>query len=345
VLVERNGKYGTFYGCSSYPRCRYTTNSLDKLKSVEPQKAPEPPAPKTEEPDFGAIFDELAADDYDDFDFTDDIEFDAVADATPKKEITPNPQQTAYIEAPVDADIRVMAAPGSGKTASTVRRIEYLIRHGVPADDILYVTFTKSMADEGFDRIAERIPEVMTTRLSKQVCTIHAICYRILRWEGVKRNVPKEWEVKQALNEIIGGDDRKRIQGEWQYDFAQPGYKEVLYWIDLAKHNGMTEKDDFPFYARHMTHGQAEKVHNCRVRFDAWLEEQNYLTFTDMLYLVEQRLINDKAFREKYQARFTHVLVDDAQDTNQQALRVLITLSLNPGDNRVYKEWMTNRGV
>lgn len=24
-LVERNGKYGTFYGCSNYPKCRFTT--------------------------------------------------------------------------------------------------------------------------------------------------------------------------------------------------------------------------------------------------------------------------------------------------------------------------------
>lgn len=24
-LVERNGKYGTFYGCSNYPKCKFTT--------------------------------------------------------------------------------------------------------------------------------------------------------------------------------------------------------------------------------------------------------------------------------------------------------------------------------
>lgn len=24
-LMERQGKYGKFYGCSNYPRCRYTT--------------------------------------------------------------------------------------------------------------------------------------------------------------------------------------------------------------------------------------------------------------------------------------------------------------------------------
>ena len=25
-LVKRSGKYGSFYGCSNYPKCRFTTN-------------------------------------------------------------------------------------------------------------------------------------------------------------------------------------------------------------------------------------------------------------------------------------------------------------------------------
>lgn len=27
-LVERNGKYGTSYGCSNYPKCRFTTQCV-----------------------------------------------------------------------------------------------------------------------------------------------------------------------------------------------------------------------------------------------------------------------------------------------------------------------------
>lgn len=26
TLIERNGKYGRFYGCSNYPKCKYTKN-------------------------------------------------------------------------------------------------------------------------------------------------------------------------------------------------------------------------------------------------------------------------------------------------------------------------------
>lgn len=29
ILVERNGKYGMFFGCSNYPKCRFTINNLN----------------------------------------------------------------------------------------------------------------------------------------------------------------------------------------------------------------------------------------------------------------------------------------------------------------------------
>ena len=33
-LIKRNGKNGQFYGCSNYPKCRYTKN-IDNIKYYE----------------------------------------------------------------------------------------------------------------------------------------------------------------------------------------------------------------------------------------------------------------------------------------------------------------------
>ena len=221
-------------------------------------------------------------------------------------------------------------------TFASVERIVHLIESGIDPDKIVYVTFTKSMADEGYERISKRVPEVATSNLSKQVCTIHALCFRMLRWEGLKRDVPKEWQVKQTLNDIIAGDERKHINGEWQHTIEKPGYKEVLYWIDKAKNQGLTPEKDLQFFAVHMPHDQAKKVHNARQRFDEWLASNNFITFADMPYLVEQRLQSDSLFRDKYQRQFSHIITDECQDTNTQNLGILVTLSLDPGDNRIY---------
>ena len=343
VMVKRTGTRGDFYGCSNYPRCRHTANSLNEAPTPKSTERAVPESvPVDEDIDFGAIFDDLSDEEYNFGDGSVSIDS-GEQDGDPFSRL--NSQQLAYVTASIDANIRVMASPGSGKTFSTVERIVYLLEHGVDPNALVYVTFTKAMADEGFERIARRVPEVVSTGLSKQICTIHALCYRLLKWEGVNLDVPKEWETKRAMNEIIVGDDKKRISGEWERSFEKPGYKEVLYWISNAKHHGLTSTEDYPFFARGIGSGDhAQKTHNARVRYDDWLEKNRYITFDDMLYLVEQRLIHDHAFRNKYQARFTHILIDEAQDVNEQALRILITLSLEHGDNSVYSYWMQNRG-
>jgi len=150
--------------------------------------------------------------------------------------------------------------------------------------------------------------------------------------------VPKDWEVKVALNAIIAGDYKQNIIGEWQYAFEMPGYKEVLYWIDKAKNLGLTPEEDMAFFSRHMISDHAMKVHNSRVRLDDWLASHNYITFSDMPYMVKQRLVNDTAFRNKYQAKFTHVLCDEAQDTSKISMKILVTLSLDPNSGHAWKE-------
>lgn len=316
VMLQRTGRFGEFYGCSNYPQCKHTVDSLEELN---------------EQPDALDALDEVL-----------DTPHTAVQE--PKKIQEPNAQQKAYIEAPIDANMRVLAAPGSGKTFSTIERILYLMEHGVPADNIVYVTFTKTMAEEGYERILQRAPHVADTRLAQQICTIHALCYRILTTEGYELNVPKEWEVKRSLQEIIEGNDKNKIEGLWQHYVEKPGWKEVLYYISNAKFHALTESEDHIYFSRALPRDHAQRVDKARSLFDAWLRDNKYITFDDMLFLVEQKLLRDSEFRERWQARFTHVLVDEAQDTSEQALRVLITLSLEPGDNRLYDEFL-RRGM
>jgi len=80
-------------------------------------------------------------------------------------------------------------------------------------------------------------------------------------------------------------------------------------------------------------------LHLARVEYDKFMQVSGFLGFVDMMYDVEQRLVRDKEFREKWQAKFQTVLADEGQDVTAQAMRILVTLSLEPGDNRVYENW------
>ena len=74
----------------------------------------------------------------------------------------------------------VLAGPGSGKTLTIAKRIEYLIKvYKVRPEEILVITFTKYAAGE----MRDRFQYVMEgRRLPVTFGTFHGIFYGILKW-------------------------------------------------------------------------------------------------------------------------------------------------------------------
>lgn len=242
----------------------------------------------------------------------------------------PNPEQRLAIEADISANVRVLAPPGSGKTFVIEHRYNYLVQNGVNPNKILVVTFSKQMADEMGQRIVTTCPQASL----EQISTIHALCYRLLckwdvsspyfKWAVLK---DESWRVRKEAEDLIG-----QI---WSYG-EKPGYKEVLEYINTTKYLGLTVDESYEWFMKVMPQ-YGEWLYEIRSRFDAWLQRNRSLTFADMLYLVEQKLKKDKAWREELQRKFSHVICDEGQDTNYQAMRILITISLEPGQNTVYE--------
>jgi ATP-dependent exoDNAse (exonuclease V) beta subunit len=242
----------------------------------------------------------------------------------------PNPAQQSAIEADVNANLRVLAGPGSGKTYVIERRYKYLVESGICPSSILVCTFSKNMADE----MGKRILETCSQANLEQISTIHAFCYRVLcKWHPDSRyfkwQVPKDWQVKKCLEDAIGLI--------WQ-EKEKPSAKEVFDYICSSKYFGLTTDDSYLWFVDQLGQQHSEWLYEIRAKFDAWLNRNRFLTFSDMLFHVEQRLKLDEQWRTMLQERFSHVIIDEAQDTSFQAIRVLVTVSLEPGKNTVYGE-------
>lgn len=234
----------------------------------------------------------------------------------PKKHVNPNPAQLEAVEAPY-GPVRILAGPGSGKTKVIEWRVARMVADGIDPRGIFAVTFSRDMADELYNRVSESTPEIKGTAADNQFCTIHALSYRILKDEGDGRRVPKTWEIKKTIEELAD----EMFNGE------KPGWEEIYSWVSAAKAKGLCVDSDGEFFRRNLGDYYGAKLDDIREQFDRAMRAQNKITFADMLLDVDLKLQRDAGFREKWQARVEHMLIDEAQDTSGQAMRILTTLA------------------
>lgn len=109
----------------------------------------------------------------------------------------------------------VLAGPGSGKTLTIAKRIEYLIKvYKVRPEEILVITFTKYAAGE----MKQRFCRIMGTEgIPVNFGTFHSVYYWILKWAyGFNQgNLLLEDEKSAILKEITERMDEESFPEGW----------------------------------------------------------------------------------------------------------------------------------
>jgi DNA helicase-2/ATP-dependent DNA helicase PcrA len=226
-----------------------------------------------------------------------------------------NPQQRAAVTLPHQS-VLILAGAGSGKTRVLTTRIAWLIQTGqIGPHALLAVTFTNKAAREMLTRISAMLP--INTR-GMWVGTFHGLCNRLLRAHHRDAALPQTFQILDSQDQLAL---LKRVMKTLGVDDEKYPPREVQYFINANKEQGLRapQVEAVDEYARRLTTVYAE--------YDAQCNREGSVDFAELLLRCFELLSRNEVLRAHYQRRFSHILVDEFQDTNRLQYRWLKLLA------------------
>ncbi len=212
-----------------------------------------------------------------------------------------NDQQRKAVEQK-DGSLLVIAGAGSGKTRVITSRIAHLmLNHDVTAEQIVALTFTNKAAKEMQERIGTFLGPDATVPF---VGTFHSYCVRLL-----KRN---QELLETPFFSIIDADDQQKIIKGIMLRAnmgKQTTAKQLMYQISNLKNVALEPAE------REIMFGQYPLLQDVFNAYEREKRASKVLDFDDLLHH-GLKLFDDKDFKQRFQQRVRHILVDEYQDTN-----------------------------
>lgn len=218
----------------------------------------------------------------------------------------------------LDGPMLVLAGAGSGKTRVVTFRIVQLLQSGIYPSKILGVTFTNKAAGE----MRERVQHL--THSHVLISTFHSLGVRILRESIDALGFSRHFT-------IYDEEDSDKLLKSCLTDLGIEGKgleaKHFKAMISAAK-NDMEGPDDIHFISSRSDPLEAHFIPVYRL-YQQRLKEYNALDFDDLLFLTVRLFDEHPKVLEHYQNRWSHLLVDEYQDTNEAQYRMVRMLVAN----------------
>ena len=214
----------------------------------------------------------------------------------------------------------LLAGAGSGKTRALTHRVAYLIcERGVPSWQIMAVTFTNKAATE----MRERLEALLGQGELPWISTFHSSCARILRQEIHHLGYGRDFSIYDDQDQLRLLRDLLRKQNISE-KVLKP--RAAASFIDRAKNQGLLPDslDDI--------RADEQLLAELYAQYQQQLKTGNAVDFGDLLLLTVQLFEEHQDVRERWQGRFSHLLIDEFQDTNRVQYR-LMQLLMGPKTN------------
>jgi superfamily I DNA/RNA helicase len=202
--------------------------------------------------------------------------------------LSPNAEQRPAVEA-AKGPLIIVAGPGTGKTKTLTAHVTYLVQKAhVPAQDILALTFTNKAAGEMQERITAQLGKLPKNQ-RPVTATFHALA-----------------------NLLLDLPESTKLAG----DIERVAVLQLLTKSKAGKGMSLRNMSQAISTAKNQLHGRLEPVVKALVdTYNLELHNRGFHDYDDLLVWLHEAL-GRADFRAKAQ-RFTHILVDEFQDTNE----------------------------
>lgn len=236
----------------------------------------------------------------------------------------------------------VNAGPGTGKTATLVRRVDYLLgEHGAAPESILVLTFSNDAAEELIERIERKFGPDIASRID--VNTFHGFGLYFLQHHGQFANVKQDAAVldetgqAELVTDMLGTVECGKIIK--LYD-PEETVEEIVRHITYLK-DRLRRPEDLaaelgwwdPAEDERSTYERALQFLDVFRAYEAEKTERNRIDFADLIALPVDILKRNRKLIRMYRRRFRWVLVDEYQDVSRgvaSLLRLLCGRVCNP---------------
>ena len=265
----------------------------------------------------------------------------------------------------------VVAGAGSGKTRALTYRIAHLLQeHQVPPENILAVTFTNKAAKEMKERLETifasnmaqtkynkplaLLSEIEQRQIKSQVYrnvtkdlwigTFHSLFCRILRYD-INKYKDEEGRTWTRSFSIFDDSDsvnliKNIVTKQYNLDEKKFEHRSVRYQISNAKNLGLTPQE----YFRRDPNFKTRTISEVYEEYQRQLAANNALDFDDLLLVPARIFAQNESVLGYWHRQFTHILVDEYQDTNQIQYDLIRLLATNGATSKADWNWQ-NRSI
>ena len=244
---------------------------------------------------------------------------------------TLNPAQLEAVTAP-DGPVLVIAGAGSGKTRTIVHRLAWLAEQGVPASDMLLLTFTRKASREMLLRATDLLGYSIG---GVHGGTFHSFAFSVLRqyrpaWAEGPVTVMDSADSASAIQQC---KERLKV-GKGDRSF--PKTQTIIGLLSKARNKEISIGDVLQRDAQHLL-PHADALESIGEAYRGYRRQHGLLDYDDLLFELEDLLKGDpeagrEGLAERFRERYRYIMVDEYQDTNHVQARLVRLLAGEAGN-------------